>query len=81
MNNKLQGKLKANEVDLCADISEQPINFANWLHSEKMERTTLKLKLTPEVLQAIEDCKKQQEAILELKIVDWQKLSETYITI
>lgn len=81
MVNKLKFPIKSNEIDLCADISEQPINFANWFHSFKMSKTKLKLKLTPEVLQAIEDCKKQQEAILELKIIDWEKLDNTYITI
>lgn len=79
--NKVQGTLANNEVDLCADISEQPhLNFAHWFHYEMTGLTAFKLKLTPEVLEAIEDCKKQQDAILKLHAVDYEKLGETYIT-
>ena len=79
--NKLLHPIANNEVDLCADIDQQPVHFANWYHDSIMEMTALKLRLTPEVLQAIEDCKKQQDAILQLKIVDWKLASETYVTI
>lgn len=79
--NRVKFQLKPNEIDLCADIDQQPINFANWLHSSRMEGMTLKLELTPEVLEAIEECKRQQKKVLELKVLDWSKLSETYITI
>ena len=80
-SNKLLHPIANNEVDLCADIDQQPIHFAKWYHDSIMEITAIKLKLTPEVLQAIEDCKQQQEAILQLKVVDWQLASETYVTI
>lgn len=78
--NELLHPIANNEIDLCADIDQQPINFANWLHVEKLQKMKLKLKFTPEVLQAIEECKKQQEAILELKFVDYASLENTYIT-
>ena len=78
--NKLQGKLKPNEIDLCADASEQPMQFANWIHSLRMGEMVLKLELTPEVLQAIEDTKKLQDQILRLKVVDWTELENTRIT-
>jgi len=80
-SNKLLHPIADNEIDLCADIDQQPINFAKWYHDSIMEITAVKLRLTPEVLQAIEDCKAQQEEILKLKIVDWKLASETYITI
>lgn len=80
-SNKLLHPIASNEIDLCADIDQQPINFARWYHASIMEITAVKLKLTPEVLKAIEDCKAQQQEILKLKVVDWKLASETYVTI
>lgn len=31
--NKLKFKIENNEIDLCADIDQQPLNFANYVAS------------------------------------------------
>lgn len=79
--NKLRNQLKENQIDLCADISEQPIHFANWLHSVKLENMNLVLELTPEVLVKIQDTIGQQKKCLRLKVLDWTELENTIITI
>lgn len=76
-------KGKFGEVDLSCDISTQPIAFAQWYCDGIFEhlKANLELKVTPEVLQIIEDTYEQQRQIMEQGKVDWKNLSETYITV